>query len=1233
MEPISKWSPRQVVEWMKGLDDSLQEYVGRVESEKVDGEQLLAVSHQELEELGVARIGHQELILEAVDLLCALNYGLETESLRSLSQKLTASAKNLQNLVSGRGRDGCGGCSGSGGGGPLGSGAGGGGGGGGVVVGGRWREDGADGLCGGGATGLGGPGCIASPGGGAGKLPNHVLTAVVELIGAAKAFLAWLDKSSFAGVSDTSTRRNDIIRLCLELTAIVQQESSPLLDTEAQILQVCKTLLVTCEHMGTVTSDPLMSQSAHLEVVHLTHINPCEGLGLYIKSTYDGLHVITGTMENSPADRCKKIHAGDEVIQVNGQTVVGWQLRNLVNALRHDPSGVTITLKKRPQCTLNSDPAPLKNMRWKPLALQGLAGVSPVHNPCSPVRVVETPSKRPKSALLNLFIPPPPNEPYTPRDREAKPEQCGPAPLAAGVEALSLARRSESPNSCLDQQYRKRLVRVADGGRTLLPCYHGNGELGQSAAGRGGGGPGSERRPRPSSYGKPRPVSMPVLDCEWSPEHVPAARRDKNKDSSLLKHLSDERISPINEEELAHCGQASWGPSWATGRSGGAGGGGAGGGGARVRATSCERPRQTLSGANGSADGDGDRRHREREEAHRRRRGGGVGGARSDREASPGPLFSPGRPTARSGVEASTMPLFHRGPVDQVPEERDRLTAQIMDRCGVSPARKLSARQKARLAVKAAAAVAASVAGGDGGPSRRTVPCVELGRPDCDGWLWKKRESKGLLTPKWKKHWFVLKDGALYWYTQHNEIKAEGYISLPEFTIAPATECKRKHAFKASHPKLKPFYFAAENNDEMNRWMNRLSQATSAHEGARRGDEDYWSESDGEEGEVRESPPPPYDTFPRPPSNNSSSGSYTEAKHGRQSSLDTVSSRGFAERQSWQDMIGSPGGLNAPATTTGTAAAGTAAISSSAYAGARNHSASPARGSAYGGAGNPATPAAGGQAYGSGGGGGNNNRARAASPNAYGATGAFPPPPSPPNRAQPYCRPVATSSWRRTPNAVAASAVSTGPRHLSVAPNDDYDVVAEDIARVDDGGRAGGGAAGDEDGDAGTERPAIYVPRNYAVVSGKPVPAGRFLIRVPQGGGRPQATDQDARVQGWTLGVGDHGAVYGDYGGGGGGDDFPSSDAFSPPLSPIERSSPGPTPATHRPHQQQQQHHHHQPANHTPPHGHVHKGQMMTTVACEQSPPATPCDVICNQDPPRAPKASNHLPAFVETHV
>lgn len=49
---------------------------------------------------------------------------------------------------------------------------------------------------------------------------------------------------------------------------------------------------------------------------------------------------------------------------------VGWQLKNLVNALREDPCGVILTLKKRPQNTLSSTPALFRNVRWKPLGLQ-----------------------------------------------------------------------------------------------------------------------------------------------------------------------------------------------------------------------------------------------------------------------------------------------------------------------------------------------------------------------------------------------------------------------------------------------------------------------------------------------------------------------------------------------------------------------------------------------------------------------------------------------------------------------------------------------------------------------------------------------------------------------------------------------------------------------------------------------------------------------------------------------
>lgn len=58
--------------FVAGLDDCLQQYIKNFEREKISGDQLLRITHQELEDLGVTRIGHQELILEAVDLLCAL---------------------------------------------------------------------------------------------------------------------------------------------------------------------------------------------------------------------------------------------------------------------------------------------------------------------------------------------------------------------------------------------------------------------------------------------------------------------------------------------------------------------------------------------------------------------------------------------------------------------------------------------------------------------------------------------------------------------------------------------------------------------------------------------------------------------------------------------------------------------------------------------------------------------------------------------------------------------------------------------------------------------------------------------------------------------------------------------------------------------------------------------------------------------------------------------------------
>uniref|UniRef100_A0A8C6CP71 CNKSR family member 3 n=1 Tax=Moschus moschiferus TaxID=68415 RepID=A0A8C6CP71_MOSMO len=452
MEPVTKWSPKQVVDWTRGLDDCLQQYVHKFEREKINGEQLLQISHQDLEELGVTRIGHQELVLEAVDLLCALNYGLETDNMKNLVLKLRASSHNLQNYISSRRKS------------------------------------------------------PTYDGNTSHKPPNEFLTSVVELIGAAKALLAWLDRAPFTGITDFSVTKNKIIQLCLDLTTTVQKDCL-VAEMEDKVLAVVKVLNGICDKTIRSTTDPVMSQCACLEEVHLPNIKPGEGLGMYIKSTYDGLHVITGTTEN-----------------------VGWQLKNLVRKLRENPTGVVLLLKKRPTSSFHFTPAPLKNLRWKPPLVQTSPPTTTTQSPDS---TMDASLKKEKPAILDLYIPPPPTVPYSPREENggsvygfSKCKQPQPGP-----------KGSESPNSFLDQESRRRRFTIADSDQ--LPGYSVETNILPA-----------KMREKTPSYGKPRPLSMPA-DASWMGIVDPFARprgHGRKSEDALCRYFSNERIPPILEE-------------------------------------------------------------------------------------------------------------------------------------------------------------------------------------------------------------------------------------------------------------------------------------------------------------------------------------------------------------------------------------------------------------------------------------------------------------------------------------------------------------------------------------------------------------------------------------------------------------------------------------------------------------------------------------------------------------
>ncbi|XP_072404309.1 connector enhancer of kinase suppressor of ras 1 isoform X2 [Chiloscyllium punctatum] len=259
MEPINTWSPRKVSLWLQGLDNSVQKYP--FDQWQVNGEQLLRLSQQDLEELGVKRIGHQELILEAVELLCALTYDLETENLKILMEKLRAVSGTLQSFIVSRRK--------------------------------------------------------VSPG--PQKPSGDLLTSVIDLLQTTKAIFSWLNRYPFICIINYSAMKKEIIRLCVELAETIHKECSQT-EKENRILSICRELSSFCENMVMGSPEVLVNQCACLETIHLLTTSPGQSLGIEIKSN-NGLHFITGTTVNSPAYRSQKIRPGDEVVQVNDMVV------------------------------------------------------------------------------------------------------------------------------------------------------------------------------------------------------------------------------------------------------------------------------------------------------------------------------------------------------------------------------------------------------------------------------------------------------------------------------------------------------------------------------------------------------------------------------------------------------------------------------------------------------------------------------------------------------------------------------------------------------------------------------------------------------------------------------------------------------------------------------------------------------------------------------------------------
>ncbi|XP_076765347.1 connector enhancer of ksr isoform X2 [Xylocopa sonorina] len=284
---VAEWKTEQVCEWLKGLDNSVLPYVHSFTNHCVNGQQLLSLRPEDLEHFGVLKLGHQEIILEAVEYLRNFHYELDRENLQLLALRLSCQAHSLRNELS------------------------------------RQTD--------------------SKP------VTTQTLSDVASVIMAVKPLVRWLDRPPFSGQLEYNDKKAELMKLALEMATCAQRDrfaEKPI----QEIRTICGQLAKLADYIIQDITDPMILQPASLDLATLKK-KTGDDLGFYILPSFHGAHQIAEIKFGSTAHQCGKMEEGDEIVQVNYQTVVGWERKNLLELFRESPAEVLLTLKRRPRHT------------------------------------------------------------------------------------------------------------------------------------------------------------------------------------------------------------------------------------------------------------------------------------------------------------------------------------------------------------------------------------------------------------------------------------------------------------------------------------------------------------------------------------------------------------------------------------------------------------------------------------------------------------------------------------------------------------------------------------------------------------------------------------------------------------------------------------------------------------------------------------------------------------------
>lgn len=104
------------------------------------------------------------------------------------------------------------------------------------------------------------------------------------------------------------------------------------------------------------------------------------------------------------------------------------------------------------------------------------------------------------------------------------------------------------------------------------------------------------------------------------------------------------------------------------------------------------------------------------------------------------------------------------------------------------------------------------------------IPALSIKNPDCHGYMTKQGAGK---RSSWKRRYFVLKNGCLFYYRDMADTTALGVAKLHGYKLEEVTFSAKRSGFRAVPPSsgMRTFSFVADNEYDKKRWIPCLEQS------------------------------------------------------------------------------------------------------------------------------------------------------------------------------------------------------------------------------------------------------------------------------------------------------------------------------------------------------------------------------------------------------------------------